>query len=125
MRKQVNVLDEHRKCFGHEDCGVEGPLRQSELFERPAVEAKIREGARFAASRRDHRGRPIDSDDLESIPCQQPAVRRIATRDIQDAASGTFAMPLPDLLQKNNLSGNVAWTFPMRAADKSAGATDV
>ena len=92
-------------------------LRESELFDRPAVEAKIRECARFAAPRRDHRGRAVDSDDLESIARQQTAVRRVAARDIQDAAGRTFAMPLPDLLQKNHFGRNLAGTFQMRAAE--------
>ena len=67
MRQQVGVLDEHRKCFGHENRDVEGALGKSELLDRPAVEAKIREIVRFAPPRRDHRGRAIDADDLESV----------------------------------------------------------
>ena len=43
MREQARVLDDHRKRFGHEDCGIEAALRQREVFDWPAVEAKLGE----------------------------------------------------------------------------------
>src|SRR6266849_9841538 len=50
MREQVGVLDDHRKCFGHEDRGVEGTLGDAEFFDRAAVEAKMLEAARLRAA---------------------------------------------------------------------------
>ncbi len=50
MRQQISVLDDHRKCFGHENGGVEGPLGESELFDRPAVKAQIRKSRSLCAA---------------------------------------------------------------------------
>src|SRR5271170_1096189 len=75
MGKQARVLDDHRKRFGHEDCGIEAALRQREALDWPAVEAELRECVRLAAARRDHRRCAIDSDDLEAVIHEQPTVR--------------------------------------------------
>src|SRR5271154_3712261 len=56
MREQARVLDQHRKCFGHEDYGVEVALGEREFLDRPAIEAKFRECNRLAAAGLDHRG---------------------------------------------------------------------
>src|SRR5258708_3903657 len=115
MRQQFGVLDDHRKCFGHKDCGVEGPLGKRELLDWPAVEAEIR--VRLATPCRDHRRRSIDPDDLETIVCQKTAMRGVAARDVEDAPRRTFAMPLPDLLQEDHFSWNFAGALEVRAAE--------
>ena len=59
----------------------------------------------------------IDAADLQSVAREQPAVRRVAACDVEDAARRTLAMPLPDLLQKNHFGRNLARTFQMRAPE--------